>query len=196
MEKILKSLEKLNNQQLLAFSYLCSSYMIDNYKVFTKKYNWGNVLVLINALDTIENVLFNKRDEIYDLTKLIILVDKEIPNTSNFSTILCSFALDSSNCILETLNFIKTHEVEYAKNIAIFCRDTVDMYIQEINDMDYNNPKFEEEISKHELMISELERQGEIIKKLKTEKEFNQDIMTKFENINKKTNRPNLNLLL
>ena len=196
MDKILKSLEKLNNQQLIVFCYLCSSYTIDNYNFFSKKYNWGDVLVLSNTLDIIKIQSLNSNYKISNLTELINSVNREIPDTNNFSTILCSFALDSGNCILETLNFIKTSELERVKDISLFCRDTVDMYIQEINDMDYNNPKFEEEIGKHELMISELARQEDIIKNLKLENEFDEKIIAKLEDINNKTRRPNLQLLV
>lgn len=196
MDRILKSLEKLDNQQLLVFCYLCSIHVIENYIYFSKKYNWGDYSVLSKALDVVRIQLLDKNYKISNLTELINSVDGEIPDTNNFPTILCSFALDSSNCILETLNFIKTLELERVKDIALFCRDTVDMYIQEINDMDYNNPKFEEEIRQHELMITELSRQEQIIKNLiELKGEFNEEIIFKLEEINNKTERPDLKLL-
>lgn len=196
MEKILKSLEKLNDQQLIAFCYLCSKYMIDNYIFFSKKYNWGDIFILNDTLNTINKILISKKKENINLNKMILSVDKQIPDTNDFSSLLCSFALDSSNCILETLKFINTNKVENVKNVATFCRDTVDMFIQEIEDLNYNDTKIEEDISNHELMLSELCRQKELINKIKLENDFNQAVIDKLDNINKKTKKPNLNLIL
>ncbi|MNI76056.1 hypothetical protein D3C73_1322600 [compost metagenome] len=67
-------------------------------------------------------------------------------------------------------------------DIASFCRDTVDMFIQEETDMDYSDPEFEQKILRHPLMVNELQRQNEIIRFLESCSELNNEIIQQLRN--------------
>lgn len=191
--EINKSLQSFNNQQLLAFGYLCSTHLLNNYQNFSEKYNWGNVDILQNVLNVVREKLLNNSFVVPDIDTLIDSVDQEIPDTNDFPTILCSFALDAGNTVLETLNFLETNNSQRIYDIVTFCTDTIDMYIQERDDMSYDDPSFEKKIVEDELMTNELSRLTEIVNSLKQTNKFDEDTLSKLEAINRRIKRPNLN---
>ncbi len=73
-------------------------------------------------------------------------------------------------------------EVHHIVDIASFCRDSIDMFIQEENDMDYSDPDFEQKILRHPLMVTELQRQKEIIRNLGSYSELNSEAILHFRN--------------
>lgn len=152
-------LEDLPIKHQAAFAASCAERLLPNYKKFSESEGWGDYGLLRQALDGIwlhlaQNANLNLKD-------LIKKCDKVIPDTEDFETIYVSFALDAGNAIVETLLFIQDNEMSRIVDIASFCRDTVDMYIQELDNMDYSDPSFEQKIASHPLMLKELSKQSE-----------------------------------
>jgi len=184
----IKSLiEKLAQRKQSVFSLLCCERLLDNYKIFSLNFKWGDVSELAKGIDCliryIENNSFDK-DEIKNIIKNI---SKITPNTEDFDTILVSFALDACNSVYESLNFLLNPNIEKVIDIASFARDTVDMYIQVKDSLDYSDPQFEYKIAKNFYMHQEKERQNKHLGILESN-ELDEHLINKLrtENKNKK----------
>ncbi len=195
MNNILKSFETLSENKLITFGYFCCEHLFENYIFFSKKYDWGNIGLLSNSLSVIKSHILGSNYNITNIEKLIESVVKEIPDSTDFSSILCSFAIDASNSILETLSFIKKKEFQSIVDISTFCTDTVDMYIQESDDMSYDDPLFEDKIKKNRLMISEINRQIHLLKLLEKADKVDENQFRKLKMTNDETEKINLLVL-
>ena len=59
-------------------------------------------------------------------------------------------------------------------------RDTIDMFIQDHDELDYSDPDFEVKILRHPLMIEELEKQRQDIESLSSVSELPVDFLKRF----------------
>jgi len=142
----------------VAFGLLCCERMIPNYVAFSEQSVWGDPAVLRKALDACWESLIDGSAEI-DWTTLKAQCDESAPDTEEFQTILVSSALDAAVATATLIDLLKTRDVEHAVSIASLARDTVDMYVQELEDMPPNAPDLEERIRLHGLMQNELQAQ-------------------------------------
>src|SRR6185312_16150426 len=86
------------------------------------------------------------------------------PDTEDFSTIFVSSALDSCTAIMGTLKFVLDKETSRLHSISSFAADTVDMFIQYRDDLDFNNdPQFDQKIFADPLMQREINIQEGVI---------------------------------
>lgn len=159
---IRQKLAFLNGDKKVAFSLLICEKLLPNYTFFSKKYSYGNPIVLSNIILTLYKDLLEKTEN-YDIDQYINDIENITPDTEDFSTILVSFALDSCTSILSTLYYLKDNDLENIVDVAIYARDTVDMYIQEKEDLHTNNIDLELLIGKDLSMKNETKRQLEII---------------------------------
>lgn len=95
-----------------------------------------------------------------------------IPDTEDFSTLLCSQALDAGVAVCETLQLAMGADLGHAVNAASVARDTVDMFIQERDQMDYADPEFEKKILEDPLMIGELSAQRSVLMELSSHRDL------------------------
>ena len=58
-----------------------------------------------------------------------------------------------------TPNVLTTPEYTQIVNVAIYGRDTVDMYVQELHDLSPDDPALEEKITTDSYMVNEVRRQ-------------------------------------
>ncbi len=79
-----------------------------------------------------------------------------MPDTENFGTIFCSSALDAANSVSLMLEFILKNDVNHCVTVASLSIDTVDMYIQEMDHLEFNGPESEMKVLAHPLMQREL----------------------------------------
>lgn len=166
-EEISRLLKPLSFQKKLIFGALICEKLYPNYEYFSKTTFWGNTDVLQNAISTIYQTVY--RNELFSENEIQSLIDEVetfTPNTEDFETVLVSFALDACTSILSTLNFIIDKEIENIVDVATYARDTVDMYVQERDDMLVSDKMFEEKIEQDFYMKQEKERQKMTIKLL------------------------------
>jgi uncharacterized protein YjaG (DUF416 family) len=158
-------LEKLDYQKQLVFAYLTCERLYPNYAFFSNNFDFGDKEVLREAIDFIYNALlmsnFSKEEE----TKSFLnIIDINTPFPHNFNTALASSALDASSVILETLNFMLDKNASRLNDISMLATDTVDMYIHDRDNLDFNtDPQFEYKILNDPLMQRELNTQKGII---------------------------------
>ena len=157
-KELSKQLVNLIDWKQLVFGLSCAERMFPNYILFFEKTGWGDPKIIRKSLDvTWEYIELGKSSE--DLRNLAELCSEFAPNTEEFNTFFVSLALNAAGaaCLLMEAAF------EFNKNkiieIATLVRDSVDLYVQEVEGMDANDPDLEKTIIEHPLMQSELKRQ-------------------------------------
>lgn len=176
----ISKLKELDFNKQLAFAYLACERLYPNYVYFSQNYNFGNPAILREAIDYLYENLFNKKVYKTKIGSLIKKVDKNIPDPANYDTVLASSALDAGTAIIESLNFLVDGSGSRLDDISTMATDTADMYIQEIESLDYNtDSSFQKKIDTHPLMTTEITTQKGIIDFLTHSKDIDiEDIQT------------------
>lgn len=89
------------------------------------------------------------------------------PDTEDYETILVSSALDAAAAISLLMQFFTDNDVDHIVEAASLARDSVDMYVQDIEKITSTDPNFEKLILTHPLMQTELIRQRKDVELLK-----------------------------
>ena len=166
-EYLEEALKDLSHEHKVLFMLSCCERLYPNYIAFHKKYEWGNPTILRGALDFVWALFEGKTKDEDKIMTLLQQCDAVVPDTENFDSVFVSFALDSAVAVTLLFEFLLTGLVEKIIEVASLARDTVDMYIQEIECMAPDDSNLEEIILEHRLMQQELRRQRKDIKFLK-----------------------------
>ncbi len=84
---------------------------------------------------------------------MIASVETITPDTENFNDIYVSFALDACSSVYSSLSFIIDHNDEHIIDVVTYARDTVDMFIQEKEDLSPSDSALEEKIKSDIAMV-------------------------------------------
>jgi uncharacterized protein YjaG (DUF416 family) len=162
-------LKSLDFQKQKAFAYLTCIRLYPNYAYFSKKFNFGNPLILNEGIEYIYLNILDQNSNKTKIDELISKIDRLIPETANFKTILASSALDACVVVNTSLDFLISKEFYLIDEISTSAYDTVHMFIQATDHLDYNTDKhFQQKIDDHPLMKKELKVQKGIISFLST----------------------------
>lgn len=188
----LNKLKDLDFTKQMAFAYLTCERLFTNYIYFSNNFNFGNPDVLREAIDFLYQNIFDKNPDKNKINLLTKEVEKNTPDTENFSTNFVSSALDACTAVLESLDFLVDNQFSRIKDISSFATDTVYMYIQYIDKLDFNTDRgFQQKIDNHPLMQKEVAIQLGIITFLSNSRAFDYgDIQTllHLQENNKKSN--------
>lgn len=166
-ESLERELDNLPRTHRVAFGAACCERLLPNYAAFAREVQWGDLGTLRAAVDYVWSVLNGARADRAEIDRFIERCDAVIPDTEDFDTSWVSAALDAGTAVVETLRALIDGHSKRLVDIASFCRDTVDMYIQERDQLDYNrDPLFETKIADDPLMKRELARQSAILSQL------------------------------
>ena len=143
----------------LIFALSCAERMLPNYQRFVQESDFGDVSVLRCALNLGWDWLSGKSIDLGLAEKCREDSENQAPNTEDFSTILVSSALDAANAASIVVDFLLTSNLERVVELATYARDSVDMFVQELEKMQPNARNLEEKIWLHPLMQRELANQ-------------------------------------
>lgn len=173
----------------IAFGASCCERLLPNYKKFVEEEKWGNYKFLEDTLEEIWSYICGKElidDRIMMLAKRCYEVT---PDADEFSSIYTSFAIDAGGAVYETLRSCLDKGVKHIVDVASFARDTVDMYIQETDNMDYSDIDFEYKILNDQLMQNELKKQLDDLELLSKQKQGSLQFFKSFRlNVKGKSN--------
>lgn len=160
-------LNKIPDKGQILFGVLICERLYPNYGAFQKAFNWGNSTTLQEGIALLRQYII-KGDlfDDHDVKDIIERIDWVTPNTEDFSSIIVSFALDACTSVQSMLNYLLDKNVENIVDVACFSRDTVDMYVQEIEGLKNYDPNLEEKIRSSEYMIREMEFQKGLLNKI------------------------------
>lgn len=157
---VLSDVAGMAPQERLAFALSCVERMIPNYRYFQKKYDWGDSEVLLEAAEIAWLHLAGTVTHRRRVEEVVNKCEQVLPDTEDFDSIYVSSALDAGVACIELLNFVLASDISLVATIAELCIDSVDMYVQELEEMDAQHPNLEGNILTHPLMQAELERQA------------------------------------
>jgi len=149
----------------LVFAHLTCERLYLNYVYFSKKVNFGDPDILREAIDYLYLNIFEQSVDTEKIDYYIQSMHKNSPEPALFENVLASSALDACGVIYESLNFLLDRQPSRLHAISTMATDTVDMYIQDIERLDFNTDKlFQQKIDQHPLMKKERAVQAGIIK--------------------------------
>lgn len=157
-DRLRQSLAQLEPWKRVAFMALSCERMVPNYDRFTADSGFGDSQVLRRGIEAAWSWL--ESDLVPDdLETVRARVEEQAPNTEDFSSPFTSAALDAANAVAGLLEAIAERDGADPVEVASLARDTVDLYVQEIDNLDPNDPGLEDAIRRHPLMQAELRRQ-------------------------------------
>jgi len=186
-------LEKFDYKKQLAFAYLTCERLYPNYVYFSNNFEFGSKFILRSAIDFIHSsLLMNIAPNQSEIESNLKKVDLNTPDTEDFSSIFVSSALDSCTAILETLGFMLDKNSARLYDISSFATDTVDMYIEIRDNLDFNtDAQFDQKIFDDPLMRREIKVQEGIISYLNeidTLESYDLNNLLSLQNNNNKSN--------
>lgn len=158
--------------------------MFPGYSIFCEKYNLPKPLrQILNQAWIIEEGDKYDRFVIDDLESQ---AESVAPDTEDYQDILVSSALDACLALSFWFKFKNDKDINSRNQILDFGRDTLDMYIQVLEDMDTGDSHIDEEVEKHFLVKQELDRQAEdiILAKNMASNELLFELKRKYKNKN------------
>ena len=157
-DRLRQSLTRLDPWKRVAFMALSCERMVPNYDRFTADSGFGDSQILRRGIDAAWSWLESDRVP-DDLKSVSARVEQQAPNTEGFSSPFTSAALDAANAVASLLDAINEPDGADPVEVASLARDTVDLYVQEIENLNPNDRGLEDAIRRHPLMQAELRRQ-------------------------------------
>lgn len=160
---LLEQLSGCDQKGLLTFALSCAERLFPNYLRFSLEHGWGDSQHLRDALDIAWEWLHSGRLDMVAAEQLRESCEKQAPNTEDFDSLYVSPALDAANAAANVAKLLVEPNAEIAVEVATYARDTVDMYVQELEAIPANTFDLEERIRLHPMMQRELVNQREAL---------------------------------
>lgn len=157
LKEVEGSLLKLSRKKRILLSVVNCERLLDCYVAFQNKFGWGDHRVLKDSIDMvyqylINEDLFNEDDFLRQLKK----VDTITPHMDDFSDVIASFALNACTSVENTLDYILNGKVDVLKGVGVAAYDTVDMFVQEKENLNPKDVNFEQKIWNDVVVQNEL----------------------------------------
>lgn len=166
-KKLANQLSLLDNKRKLAFCASCCQRLLPNYSAFVRDTGWGDAAPLKDALEFIWSSVSGHSAVSSVVEKFLELCERVIPDGDDFESLYVSFAQDACLSICATLDFLIDNDLGKAVLAGMYATDSVDLYVQEIENMDSRDPDLEHKILTHTLMQRELRKQQEDLNVIK-----------------------------
>lgn len=157
-------LSSIDHRGLVLFGLYVAEELLPNYTVFSREQSFGEVDTLRNALNSAWDWLDGKPIDNAEIESLIDACESVTPDTEDFNSLYVSAALDAANSTTNVLRLLIDSDSDLAFEIGTLGRDTVDLYVQEIERMPANSADIEERIRLHPLMQREITGQFDAMK--------------------------------
>ncbi len=174
-------LTKIECKRQLAFGAACCERLVPNYSAFQKDTGWGSIQPIREALNIVWSSLCGYCPNSKDIKQLLASCEAVAPNSDDFKSSYVSFAQDADFAVCGLLDYLLESNIEKISQAAIYATDSVDLYVQEIENMDPNDVKFEHNILTHRFMQRELQRQKDDLDFLRQVPELNTAVVELFQ---------------
>lgn len=148
-----------------AFAYAICERLTPHYQSFFEAEGWGDLVVLQSALVVLRQAVF-AAPVVTDVQQTYRQVEEVTPDSDDFGSSFGSFALDTCCAILAALDFLLTEHDQAVLDVATCARNTVDLYVQELEELDPNDPHLEQKIDRSPYMVQEVNWQRAALKRL------------------------------
>lgn len=153
------ALARLQIHQQLAFGAACCERMLPNYETFRREVGWGDAAPLRRALDDLWLVCEGEAPPETELRDRLSQCETCAPDADAFESLHVAAAQDAVLAICAVLDFVLDHDLDRLVSTPQLATDSVDLVVQEREDMDSADPRLEQKIVAHPLMQQELVRQ-------------------------------------
>ncbi len=158
-QRTLEMLSELQVHQQLAFGAACCERMLPNYEAFMQEVGWGDINPLRRALDAVWEACEERHPSNRELRDLLSQCEKCAPNSEDITSLYVSSAQDAAFAICALLDFLLNGDLNRIVSVPQMSTDSVDLIVQERENMDPRDPLREWNILNHPLMQQELVRQ-------------------------------------
>jgi len=156
----------------LTFIYFLVKRMLPNYETFSSTEKWGNPKILHEAVRVLKQLIIEKKEMSEEEQNLIQKIEEVTPDMENFGSLQATAALDTCVLLLETFGAIPNRNSEIISSLVSLPFNALQMYIEELNDLDYNIKDYDSFVFKHPLIEREIEFQTKLLSLLKNQKEI------------------------
>jgi uncharacterized protein YjaG (DUF416 family) len=193
--KAMTKLKESDFNKQLAFAYLTCERLYPNYVYFSNNFDFGTPQILREAIEFLRVNIFEQSPDKNKIKFLKRRVDKNTPDTEDFTTIFVSSALDACTALSDSLDFLVDKDFTRIENVSTYATDTVSMYVQDLDNLDYNADKnFQQKIESHPLMQREITIQLGIISFLNKRKILDYEDLQTLLNLQENNKKSNLEL--
>lgn len=158
-KRTLHALAAMQSHQQLAFGAACCERMLPNYETFTQEVKWRDDGPLRRALDTVWKACEGLLPADPHVGDLLSECEHCAPDSAEFTSLYTSSAQEAAFAVCSLLDFLLDGEVDHIVSVPRYSTDSVDLFVQEREDMDPRDPAREQRILEHPLMQQELGRQ-------------------------------------
>lgn len=148
-----------------AFAYAICARLTPHYQAFFEVEDWGDLLVLQSALAVLRQAVFTA-PAVAAVQRTYRQVEEVTPDSDDFGSSLGSLALDTCCAILAALDFTLHERNQALLDVATFARNTVDLYVQELEELDPSDPHLEQKIDRSPYMVQEVNWQRAALHRL------------------------------
>jgi hypothetical protein len=187
-------LKRLDTKRQLTFGVLCCERLLPNYLAFQKDSGWGDVAPVRQALDYVWAFLCGQQLDPQEIKKSIELCESAAPNSDDFVSLYVTSAQDACFAVCGLLDYLLESDVDKIVQAATYATDSVDLYVQEIENMTPNDPQLEKKILSHRLMQRELAQQEEDLKAIELTAYLSQEFLAQRKESWNNNGKSNLDL--
>ena len=164
LERLPDVLSMLDRGKNILFLRSCCERLYGNYLEFQSETGWGSADILCRAIGYLIPQSPLEENFIYELQGAVA---KITPNSEDFDCSYTSAALDAANAVEEALAYCIDGNVSHCLQVACLCRDSIYMFVQQRDDLDYTDEE-ERRIYSDSLMSRELAHQDADVRSLQT----------------------------
>lgn len=146
----------------LVFLLMVCQRLIPSFRAFAMETGIKGELLLKDILNKAWSTLLSGITKA-DFSNEIVQAESVAPETENSESLYVSSALDASVAISLLMKAFSDGQTDTIVEAVTLIRDSVDMYVQELENMASSDPDLESKILNHALMQQELKRQREDI---------------------------------
>ena len=162
---VVAALGKMDRRKCTAFMLSICERMYPNYNAFSKEVGFNGRHELRDILDKLWFVFTDDIDDM-EHEATLNLVGNYMPDTENYDTILVSSALDFVTCLTELIIYLDDEILNRPADVAGLALESVDMHVQEKENISPRDPDRETKIENHPLMEREILNQLSSISEL------------------------------
>jgi uncharacterized protein YjaG (DUF416 family) len=154
-------LSRLPSESRLAFAAACAQRCIANYATFFRETHWGNPQAVESALHQVWRwCLGESQPPTQHIRALADQLEDLAPDAEDFTSLFVSSAQDAVFAVCCLLDYCCDKDVTRLVEATRYATDSIDLYVQEVLELDPQDPLLEAKILAHPLMQQELERQN------------------------------------
>lgn len=169
LKRLERELDQLPHPHRLAFSASCCERAYPNYVRFFHLAHWGGPATLRTALDTVWDHIEGSDRIFDDLVELEQKCEFVTPDLDNFSTpdidVQAAAAQEAAFMVRLLLQLSRDKQRSHVISITTFAADTIDMYVQVIEQLDPADPQLDEKVAHHPLTVQEIcKQEGDMLR--------------------------------